>query len=93
MFLAGWLVFWLRESFNASQVLVTVNTVIQLVAVAALPPLTPNSHRLLWTTHIVAKTFAGIGILDFLDNGGIATVSERLQDATPSHADHAAGAH
>ena len=57
-----------------SQILVTVNTAIQLLAVARLPPLTPTSSRLKYTTHLVAKTFAGIGILDFIDNGGVATV-------------------
>ncbi|KAI0778913.1 hypothetical protein BD413DRAFT_466092 [Trametes elegans] len=70
--IAGWLFFWLREDFKASQLLVTINTVAQLLAVAALPPLTPSSSYLLKFTHIVAKTFAGIGVLDFIDNGGVA---------------------
>ncbi|OSD01174.1 hypothetical protein PYCCODRAFT_1445880 [Trametes coccinea BRFM310] len=69
---AGWLFFWLREEFTASQVLVTINTVAQLLAVAALPPLTPNSSTLMRLTHYVAKTFAGIGVLDLVDNGGVA---------------------
>ncbi|GJF00202.1 hypothetical protein PsYK624_164820 [Phanerochaete sordida] len=71
--IAGWLFFWLREGFNMSQVLVTVNTAAQLYAVARLPPLTAQSPALLWATHLVAKSFAGIGILDFVDNGGVAT--------------------
>ena len=58
-----------------SQILVTINTAAQLFAVARLPALTANSPTLLWTTHLVAKTFAGIGILDFVDNGGVAAVS------------------
>ncbi|KAI0756116.1 hypothetical protein C8Q80DRAFT_1092197 [Daedaleopsis nitida] len=70
--IAGWLFFWLRENFVASQVLVTINTVAQLVAVTALPPLTPSSPLLHRLTHLVAKTFAGIGVLDFIDNGGVA---------------------
>ncbi|KAI8980582.1 hypothetical protein BD414DRAFT_420732 [Trametes punicea] len=70
--IAGWLFFWLREDFKASQVLVTINTFAQLLAVAALPPLTPNSSSLMRFTHYVAKTFAGIGVLDFIDNGGVA---------------------
>lgn len=57
-----------------SQVLVTINTAIQLFAVARLPSLTASSPRLLYITHFVAKTFAGIGILDFVDNGGVALV-------------------
>ena len=71
---AGWLFFWLREEFTMSQALVTVNTAVQLYAVSRLPALTASSPRLLWATHLVAKTFAGIGILDFIDNGGVATV-------------------
>ncbi|KAI0352267.1 hypothetical protein OH77DRAFT_1486044 [Trametes cingulata] len=71
--IAGWLFFWLREDFKASQLLVTINTFAQLLAVAALPPLTPTSSSLLRLTHFVAKTFAGIGVLDFIDNGGVAT--------------------
>ncbi|KAI0734425.1 hypothetical protein C8Q72DRAFT_391532 [Fomitopsis betulina] len=69
--IAGWLFFWLREEFTASQVLVTINTVAQLAAVTRLPPITPGSSRLMVLTHLVAKTFAGIGVLDLLDNGGV----------------------
>ena len=57
-----------------SQILVTINTATQLFAVARLPAITTSSPRLLYTTHMVAKTFAGIGILDFIDNGGVALV-------------------
>ena len=57
-----------------SQILVTINTAAQLYAVARLPRLTRASPSLLWATHLVAKSFAGIGILDFVDNGGVATV-------------------
>ncbi|KAI0652724.1 hypothetical protein C8Q79DRAFT_1061887 [Trametes meyenii] len=85
--IAGWLYFWLREDFKASQVLVTINTFAQLFAVAALPPLTSHSSSLLCLTHFVAKTFAGIGVLDFIDNGGVALgyrapPSELVQAAT-----------
>ena len=73
--LAGWLLFWLKENFIASQVLVTINTAAHLFAVARLPPLTADSPALLHTTHFVAKSIAGIGILDFIDNGGVAAVS------------------
>ena len=81
---AGWLIFWLREGFNMSQILVTVNTALHLFAVARLPPLTASSSSLLWATHLVAKSTAGIGILDFVDNGGVALVSpsQRYQGAS-----------
>ncbi|KAH9837225.1 uncharacterized protein C8Q71DRAFT_706782 [Rhodofomes roseus] len=69
--IAGWLFFWLREEFTASQFLVTINSFVQLAAVARLPPVTPGSSRLTVLTHLVAKTFAGIGVLDLLDNGGV----------------------
>ena len=78
-FTAGWLVFWLRESFWISQAFVTVNTTAHLIAVSRLPPLTQNSPKLLWATHFVAKSIAGIGVLDFIDNGGVATVSLLLR--------------
>ena len=68
------LFFLRREQFTSSQVLVTINTLSQLAAVAVLPPLprhAPTLHRL---THAVAKTFAGIGVLDLLDNGGVMLV-------------------
>ncbi|KAM5541776.1 hypothetical protein V8D89_004505 [Ganoderma adspersum] len=70
--IAGWLFFWLHQNFVGSQVLVTINTLLQLVAVAALPPVQPNSPALHKLTHLVAKTFAGIAVLDFLDNGSVA---------------------
>ena len=86
-FVAGWLFFWLRQNFTASQVLVTINTVIQLLAVAALPPLRPESPMLHKLTHLVAKTFAGIGVLDFIDNGGVALVSSAIEFKHRSAAD------
>ncbi|KZT02241.1 uncharacterized protein LAESUDRAFT_662326 [Laetiporus sulphureus 93-53] len=70
--IAGWLLFWLREDFIGSQILVTINTVAQLYAVARLPAITSSSTGLMVLTHLVAKTFAGIGVLDFIDNGGVA---------------------
>ncbi|KAI0070329.1 hypothetical protein K474DRAFT_1693846 [Panus rudis PR-1116 ss-1] len=70
--IAGWLYAWLGENFVTSQVLVTINTFAHLYAVARLPQLTVTSSRLMKLTHLVAKTIAGIGILDFVDNGGVA---------------------
>lgn len=74
--LAGWLLYWQREHFGMSQVMVTINSTIQLLAVAMLPPLTESSSQLMRLTHYVAKTFAGVGVLDFLDNGGVFLVSD-----------------
>lgn len=60
--------FWNANNLKASNVFVVINTVAQLGYIATtLEPLdrrsTPN-----FLTHIVAKTFAGIGVLDLLHN-------------------------
>ncbi|EGO05356.1 hypothetical protein SERLA73DRAFT_14565, partial [Serpula lacrymans var. lacrymans S7.3] len=72
--IAAWMVFWISQKFWVSQAFVTVNTLVQLYAVFYL--LGPSSPFALsgvnFLTHIVAKTFAGIGVLDFLDNGAVA---------------------
>ena len=80
---AGWLFFWLHQGFVGSQVLVTINALLQLMAVAALPPVQPNSPVLHKLTHVVAKTFAGIAVLDFLDNGGVVFVSPGVFSPRP----------
>lgn len=66
------MVFWNNEQFAFSQVLVTINSFAQLYAVATLPPYSPENAL----THWVAKTTAGIGLLDFIDNGGVMLVSK-----------------
>lgn len=81
--LAGWMVFWNKEKFGLSQLLVTINTVSHLFAVSQLPPITPANAL----THWVAKTTAGIGILDFLDNGAVALVNIFLFTSLRSLAD------
>lgn len=60
--------FWNSNNLETSNIFVIINTVAQLGYIAtALEPLdrrsTPN-----FLTHIVAKTFAGIGVLDLLHN-------------------------
>ncbi|KZT22644.1 hypothetical protein NEOLEDRAFT_1071098 [Neolentinus lepideus HHB14362 ss-1] len=67
--IAGWMIFWNNENFVMSQALVTLNTLSQLYAVfVLLPPMTKDN---VWT-HLTAQTFAGIGILDLVDNGAVA---------------------
>ncbi|KAF8844138.1 hypothetical protein BDN67DRAFT_895407 [Paxillus ammoniavirescens] len=74
--IAAWMVFWTKEWFWAAQAMVTINTLIQLYAVYYLlgtfSPFAPSMYNL--STHLVAKTSAGIGVLDFLDNGAVAVV-------------------
>lgn len=64
----AWMFFWNADNLKASNVFVIINTVSQVAYIATqLPPLdtrsTPNV-----LTHVVAKTFAGIGVLDLLHN-------------------------
>ncbi|THH10386.1 hypothetical protein EW145_g1347 [Phellinidium pouzarii] len=73
--IAGWMFFWNRQQFGMSQALVSINSLAHIYAVSQLPPLT--SANVL--THWVAKTTAGIGLLDFVDNGAVA-----LRYRTPS---------
>ena len=65
------MLFWNNEQFTASQILVTINSAAQLYAVATLPPCAPENAFTHWT----AKTTAGIGLLDFVDNGAVALAS------------------
>ncbi|KAI0040656.1 hypothetical protein FA95DRAFT_1502488 [Auriscalpium vulgare] len=72
---AAWLFFWLREQFWVSQAFVTVNSTIQILALALIPglgTLPASSARAEILLHLVAKTFAGVGVLDFIDNGAVA---------------------
>lgn len=67
-----WMVFWNAERLDISHAFVTVNTLTQLYYVfAKLPPMNRSSTSSV-LTHIVSKTFAGIGVLDFLHNGSVA---------------------
>lgn len=66
------MVFWNAERLGISHIFVTINTLTQLYYVfARLPPMNTSSTSSV-LTHIVSKTFAGIGVLDFLHNGSVA---------------------
>lgn len=68
----AWMIFWNSERLDISQAFVTVNTFAQLFyLVARLQPMNTSSTSSV-LTHAVAKTFAGIGVLDFLHNGAAA---------------------
>ncbi|KAF1962197.1 hypothetical protein CC80DRAFT_462124 [Byssothecium circinans] len=63
-----WMFFWNSNNLETSNIFVIINTLAQILYITTLlPPLdtrsTPNV-----LTHIVAKTFAGIGVLDLLHN-------------------------
>jgi hypothetical protein len=64
----AWMFFWNSNNLETSNIFVTINTLTQLFYITTqLEPLdtrsTPNV-----LTHVVAKTFAGIGVLDLLHN-------------------------
>ena len=68
----AWMIFWNTEQLGISHAFVTVNTFTQLYyMVAKLPPMNRRSTSSI-LTHIVSKTFAGIGVLDFLHNASVA---------------------
>ena len=74
------MVFWNASQLTTSHRFVTINTLAQLYyTFFRLAPLTTSSTSST-LTHIVAKTFAGIGVLDFLHNGSVAF----FKDQAPS---------
>lgn len=67
-----WMIFWNSSQLKISNVFVIINSFSQLFYVfGKLQPMNTNSATSV-LTHIVAKTFAGIGVLDFLQNGSVA---------------------
>lgn len=66
------MVFWNSSRLDISNIFVIINSVSQLYYVTAkLPPMNTSSISSI-LTHIVSKTFAGIGVLDLLHNGSVA---------------------
>jgi hypothetical protein len=66
------MVAWNSSHLGIAHGFVTVNTLAQLYyMIVKLPPMNRRSTSSI-LTHIVSKTFAGIGVLDFLHNGSIA---------------------
>ena len=66
------MIFWNSERLDISHAFVTVNTFTQLYYVIARLPVMNTRSTSSVLTHIVSKTFAGIGVLDFLHNGSVA---------------------
>lgn len=76
------MVFWNAERLDISHLFVTINSFSQLYfLVAKLGPMNTKSPSSV-LTHLNAKTFAGIGVLDFLHNGSVAF----FKDMAPSTA-------
>lgn len=63
--------FWQSENLKTANVFVVVNTLSQLYyALTQLAPMNTNSWPSI-LTHVVSKTFAGIGVLDILHNTSV----------------------
>lgn len=70
--IATWMIFWNASDLKTSNVFVIINSLSQLYYIfGRLPPMNLNSTNSV-LTHIVSKTFAGIGVLDLLHNGSVA---------------------
>jgi len=66
------MIFWNASALKTSNIFVLINSLTQLYYIfARLPPMNTRSTSSV-LTHIVSKTFAGIGVLDFLHNGSVA---------------------
>ena len=66
------MVAWNSSNLKLAHCFVTINTLTQLYyMIAKLQPMDRRSTSSI-LTHIVSKTFAGIGVLDFLHNGSVA---------------------
>lgn len=70
--IATWMIFWNASELEASNVFVLINSLSQLYYIfGRLPPMNLGSTNSV-LTHVVSKTFAGIGVLDLLHNGSVA---------------------
>lgn len=67
--------FWNKNDLHTSNIFVIINTLTQLAYLTtSLPPRRTGSTTN-FLTHVVAKTFAGIGVLDLLHNTSAAYYS------------------
>jgi len=66
--IATWMIFWNSSRLDVSNIFVCINSFTQLYYITArLAPMNTKSTSST-LTHVVAKSFAGIGVLDFLHN-------------------------
>ena len=67
-----WMFFWNSENLAAADIFVVINTLTQLFyMIVRLDKMNLSSTSSI-LTHIVSKTFAGIGVLDILHNTSVA---------------------
>ncbi|KAK3316598.1 hypothetical protein B0H66DRAFT_299308 [Apodospora peruviana] len=79
--IATWMIFWNQTALRTSNMFVLINTLAQLYYVSTRLPTMNLSSTNSILTHIVAKTFAGIGVLDLLHNTSVAYFDHQM---TPS---------
>ncbi|PQE20683.1 concanavalin a-like lectins glucanase protein [Rutstroemia sp. NJR-2017a BBW] len=66
------MIFWNASSLKTANIFVLINSFTQLYYIfGRLSPMNTKSTSSI-LTHVVAKTFAGIGVLDLLHNGSVA---------------------
>ena len=64
--------FWNSENLKTANIFVIINTLSQLYYMTALLPKMNTASTSSVLTHVVSKTFAGIGVLDILHNTSVA---------------------
>lgn len=70
--IASWMMFWNHSDLKTANLFVAINSLAQLYYIfGRLQPMNLNSWNSI-LTHIVSKTFAGIGVLDILHNTSVA---------------------
>lgn len=66
------MIFWNQSALKTANVFVLVNSFTQLYYIFGRQPAMNTRSTSSVLTHIVSKTFAGIGVLDLLHNGSVA---------------------
>lgn len=75
-----WMVFWNNEHLGISDIFVNINSAAQVYFVfAVLSPISAENTL----THVVSKMFAGIGLLDVVDNASSAFLNYGFNDFHP----------
>ena len=64
--------FWNSENLKTANIFVIINTLSQIYYMAAKLPKMNTASTSSILTHVVSKTFAGIGVLDILHNTSVA---------------------
>lgn len=73
-----WMFFWNAENLKVADIFVVLNTTAQLFYVfTQLEPMNTKSWSSI-LTHVVSKTFAGIGVLDILHNTSVAFYKNQM---------------